>query len=320
MDSPKNETQMKKEKENMPSIAILNEKKVDQAMFLQIEILIQQQYQVLVPALVFEYRPTSNTVREFSGWDYEDLAEFFTHFGDIELLEIYGKVAIILFKTFIDAYTSKEFLQNTSNYKDTEKDNFVIRWYTAEDETYLSELMKSKLKKYTPNQIVENVQTSNKNGWGQGQNQNNNYRDRKENQFGYNYNINYNNYQDYSKNNTGGQGNTGEYPTPNFNDQYNYYASMCLTPKAREEFSGIMNTSTQSQGSSNSYQSTNYYPYDEDSKSQVGNDKYLVNGKYTCKFEIQIENDNEFQVARRLIGAKVIFFGFFWIFSIFLIF
>jgi hypothetical protein len=26
--------------------------------------------------------------------------------------------------------------------------------------------------------------------------------------------------------------------------------------------------------------------------------------KYTCKFEIQIQNDKEFQVARRLIGAK----------------
>ena len=30
------------------------------------------------------------------------------------------------------------------------------------------------------------------------------------------------------------------------------------------------------------------------------------NGKYTCRFEIQIENDKDFQVARRLIGAKVI--------------
>jgi len=33
-------------------------------------------------------------------------------------------------------------------------------------------------------------------------------------------------------------------------------------------------------------------------------DKYLSNGKYTCKFYVQIDNDNEFQVARRLIGAK----------------
>ena len=30
-----------------------------------------------------------------------------------------------------------------------------------------------------------------------------------------------------------------------------------------------------------------------------------LTGKFTCRFEIQIENDKEFQVARRLIGAKV---------------
>jgi len=29
--------------------------------------------------------------------------------------------------------------------------------------------------------------------------------------------------------------------------------------------------------------------------------------KYTCRFEIQIENDKEFQVARKIIGSKVIF-------------
>jgi hypothetical protein len=28
------------------------------------------------------------------------------------------------------------------------------------------------------------------------------------------------------------------------------------------------------------------------------------NIKYTCRFDIQIDNDKEFQVARRLIGAK----------------
>jgi thioredoxin reductase len=39
----------------------------------------------------------------------------------------------------------------------------------------------------------------------------------------------------------------------------------------------------------------------EEKKSQP-----MQNGKYTCRFEIQIENDKEFQVARRLIGAKVI--------------
>jgi len=36
----------------------------------------------------------------------------------------------------------------------------------------------------------------------------------------------------------------------------------------------------------------------------VDNSEKSSNGKYTCKFEIQIENDKEFQVARRIIGSK----------------
>ena len=42
---------------------------------------------------------------------------------------------------------------------------------------------------------------------------------------------------------------------------------------------------------------------DEDRKNQQ-----QQNGKFTCRFEMQIENDKEFQVARRLIGAKVNFY------------
>jgi len=47
-----------------------------------------------------------------------------------------------------------------------------------------------------------------------------------------------------------------------------------------------------------------YYNNEENNQNFSPENKYLVNGKYTCKFEIQIENDNEFQVARRLIGSK----------------
>ncbi len=39
---------------------------------------------------------------------------------------------------------------------------------------------------------------------------------------------------------------------------------------------------------------------EDDKKSNI-----MQNGKYTCRFEIQIENDKDFQVARRLIGSKV---------------
>ncbi len=39
-------------------------------------------------------------------------------------------------------------------------------------------------------------------------------------------------------------------------------------------------------------------------KDRNGNPANGSTSKYTCRFEIQIENDKEFQVARRLIGAK----------------
>ncbi len=288
MDSPKYESQVKKERET--SIT-QSDKKVDDHMFMQIECLIKQQYQVFVPALVFEYKPTDNNIREFSGWDYEDLSEFFSHFGEMDLLEIYGKVAIVLFRTFIDAYTSREFLQNSSNFKDSEKDNFTIRWYGQDDEQYISEAMKSKYKKYTAGQIVENINSSIVSNYLIGGSNNFNSFNTLSN-----YSQNYNNYYN---------GGTNEYLGTNFNGQYNYYASMCLNPKARDEFNKVLTTSNTSGNCNNSY-----YGYDEDGKSSSNgtgtvSDKFLVNGKYTCKFEIQIENDNEFQVARRLIGAKV---------------
>lgn len=272
MDSPKNEAQMK---ERTEVEAPKNDR--DRQFHQQIEIFIQQQYGVFVPALVFEYRPTQTSQqrqKEFSGWDYEDLLEFFSHFGDVELLEIYGKKSVILFKTFIDAHSTKEFLDNSNNFKDSEKDNFIVRWYSIEDEVLISELLRSKLKRPTPNQLVDNL-----NYWGN--------QSLKEKEYYPTYNS-----QNYY--NTRGENlfsNSSEYFTTNFNGQYNYYAAMSLNPKAREEFNLVVNSGSPSSNT-----------YDEEGKQNQ--DKFLTNGKYTCKFEIQIENDNEFQVARRLIGAK----------------
>jgi hypothetical protein len=281
MDSPQNDIYTEKEM-IMDHHTLIYERKIDNQMSEQIETLIQRQYNVFVPALVFEYKPTHN-IREFSGWDSEDLSEFFSHFGEIELLEIYGKLSIVVFKTFLDAYSCKEFLQNSSNFKDSEKDNFVIRWFTQEDEGFSSEIIRNKMKKYKPNQIMELINSPN--SW----NNNTNY----------NNQMNYGNYYNQYNNNQ----NMSIDPFPvSLNKQYNYYGTMCLSPSAKGEFTSVLNMSNLQQ--SNSYNNGNYQGYDEDVKS--ASDKCLLNGKYTCKFEIQIENDNEFQVARRLIGAKVI--------------
>ena len=94
--------------------------------------------------------------------------------------------------------------------------------------------------------------------------------------------------------------NSNEQIACSFNAQYNYYATWCLSPGARVEFNSILNNQP--------IYNVNYnkYGYDGDEGCNKGLDKNLFKGKYTCKFEIQIENDNEFQIARRLIGSKVI--------------
>ena len=248
----------------------------------QVECLIQHQYSIFVPAIVLKYKIENKITKEkdFYGWDYDDLFEFFSGFGDIENLEISSNVAIILFKTFVDAYTTKEFLQNSSNFKDNDKNNFNIDWYKREDESYISEMFKEKIKRVTPSKILDNIQiNTNKNST------NFNYEE--------NLNITNNKKNDYINNN--------ELIASNFNAQHNYFATWCLSPIARNEFNTILNNQP--------IYNINYnkYGYDFDESKNYSSDKNLFNGKYTCKFEIQIENDNEFQVARRLIGAKVKF-------------
>lgn len=93
--------------------------------------------------------------------------------------------------------------------------------------------------------------------------------------------------------------NSNEQIASSFNAQYNYFATWCLSPSARMEFNHILNNQP--------IYNVNYnkYGYDGDESYNKGLDKTLFRGKYTCKFEIQIENDNEFQISRRLIGSKV---------------
>jgi len=146
---------------------------------------------------------------------------FFSHFGEIDKLEILGKISIVLFKTFFDASAAKEYLQNTSNFIETEKFNFVTRWYKLEDENHFtfSEELKNKLNQiHKSNFVIQPVITTNKN-----------------------LNIN----------------------------------------------------------------STQFFPsnYSKDHELKAEETKF-PNHKYTCRYEIQIENDKEFQVVRRIIGSK----------------
>jgi hypothetical protein len=127
----------------------------------QVECLIQHQYSIFVPAIVLKYKLENTNEpkeKEFYGWDYNDLLDFIKNFGEIENLEISSNVAIVLFKTFMDAYTSKEYLQNSNNFKDSEKNNFHVDWYRREDEVYISEIFKEKIRRVSPATILDTIQ------------------------------------------------------------------------------------------------------------------------------------------------------------------
>lgn len=204
-------------------------------MFYQIENMIQQQLQVNIPSLVIEYRQNNDQDLEFAGWDQDDLTEFFAHFGKIEMLEVYGKISVILFRTFVDAYTCDQFLQNSSNFKETEQNRFTSRWLTPQDMSFLSDNAKLKIGQF---------------------------------------------------------GQTTGYYANNMNNLY-FNNSMYSVPYNNENFN------------SSNLQTNSYSEDYENQQAFTNKDNYLQNGKYTCKFDIKIENDNEFQVARRVIGAKV---------------
>jgi len=291
----------------------------------QIEYLIQQQYQIFVPALVLDF---SNNDKD---WDKDDLFKVCSYFGDIDCLEIIGKSAILLFRHFIDAFSCKEYLLNTNNFKSLENgsSNIVIRWYSPEDEKQISKSLQNKIKATTPDAVINSV-----------------------------------NHQSYLNPNCLNYNNPDNFST-NINTLNAYYAAWTLTPSARNEFGNLVtqqmnyfsqvhnqreniNYNNNNNNSSNnnnmnninnnnnnnninnnnntSYNSNvgSYYnnfaskqnafsksiytdfpnePCEDEQPPFKSPDK-IFNGKYTCRFEIQIENDKDFQVSRRLIGAK----------------
>lgn len=237
-------------------------------MFNQIEGLIQNQFNITTPALVFEYKPSLNEYNsDFTGWDHDDLVEFFSHFGEINSLQVFGKTAVILFNSFIDAYTSREFLTNSSNFKESEKDNFKVRWFTPQDEDSVTEPIRSKLKKYFKTQQIDKTSIINK----------------------------------LSQNNCTSNGFNDYYPKTMSNTQSSFSSSSNSFNNSGSQFNNSATSSINHSFNSNNKQSM----FSKGTSSDNNEDQdTLQNGKYTCKFEIQIENDAEFQVARRLIGAK----------------
>lgn len=201
-----------------------------------------------------------------------------------------------MFNTFFDANTAREFLQNNSNFKETEKNNFVARWYKLDDESLVSETLRKKITKYTNKFLEQHLKKMNIMG---NMGKNINMNGGQEKHSSQNINNQYNNQQNNFNGNNNGN-NTLQYKG-GLNNQTSFNGSDSM-----EGFrSGLNNKGASSMYSSPQLNVLNSNLYNPQLQNKKAEDNSNINGKFTCRFEIQIENDKDFQVARRLIGSKV---------------
>ena len=269
----------------------------------KIELFIQQSENVTLPAIVFEYLSKDNT-----DFEANDLRNFYEQFGEIEDFELNGKVSVVMFKLFFAANTCREFLQNEHNFKDNMKKDFMVRWFNLnEDSELIPEEVRDKyehisqknsinLKQNISSISLNNMNNNNmiRNGNNMIQNNinlNNNYNI--QNQYVQpnimnNMNINNMNINNMNINNMNiNNMNMINYNTP-MNIQNFYMNNMIPNPQ------NIMNNNFNQNINMNNNNYINNHQNNEEKNY----------GKYTCKYEILIPNDKEFQIARRLIGSK----------------
>jgi hypothetical protein len=231
----------------------------------------------------------------FPGWDLQDLETFFTEIGEIQYIKNNGSKTIIIYQRFYDALVAIEFFKNAQNFKEEiNKDTFTIDWIQLNNEigrTFSEEVYSTvfsiyeKFHKYYKDYFLNtNNQMLGMTGGFVGGNFNmpSNYSMQQPMDNNYNWNNNMNYYQNQNQNpNNFYGGNQNNYNKDNkFNSNNNGY---------NNKFGNNQNNSSSNNQNNN---------------TGVGNDEDTKSGKYTCRFEILIDNDKEFQIARKLIGSK----------------
>ena len=241
----------------------------------KIELFIQQNENITIPALVFEYLSKDNI-----DFDTNDLKNFYEQFGEVEIHELNGKISIVLFKLFFVANTCKEFLQNEHNFKENMKKDFIVQWFDLEkNRNLISEETQKKFEEISKKNSI-NIKQNILNPF-----KNNNIMMNRNDQFILNNNKNLQNQfiqQNILKINE-------MVPQINIMNQNNPLIMQNLY------LNGMINKNILN----NTYnQKLNYK-----NNNNINEEKYN-NGKLTCKYEILIPNDKDFQIARRLIGSK----------------
>ncbi len=267
----------------------------------KIELFIQQSENVTIPAIVFEYLSKDNT-----DFEANDLRNFYEQFGEIDDFELNGKISVVLFKLFFAANTCREFLQNEHNFKDNMKKDFRVRWFNLNDDYQLiSDEAQIKYEEISNKNSI-NLKQNNLNVFFSNGNNNNMMK-------------NINNQIFINNNNTNNINiNQNEFINQNIMNMnmgmniMNQNNSMNIQNMF---FNGMINQNMNAMINQNMNNNNIYNQNFNMNNNNLNNNKnYIMNnnpineektyGKFTCKYEILIQNDKEFQIARRLIGSK----------------
>ena len=286
----------------------------------KIELLIQQKYNITIPSLIFEYLSTENV-----DFEVNDLKNFYNQFGDVVDFTINGKMSIVLYDTFLSAVCCKEFLFNENNFKENMKKKFSIKWFDYEkDKNLLPQQIKSQFETIHNQNICnikelnkQNIINTNKNRLNNSNNNINNI----------NINQNQNNQNQININGNPNQNANNIFRSPNLMMKYNQMKINQNIPmnninNLQQNMHSIPNFGIQNimmsqpmnmslfinqnmTGMNNMMgMQMNNHQYNQNQKQFNQNLEEKNYGKYTCKYEILIPNDKDFQVARRLIGSK----------------
>ena len=296
----------------------------------KLELIVQLSYNITIPALYFE-----NLSPESIIFDSDNLKNFFSQSGEIIDFITKGKTIIVLYKNFIDAEISMRYLMNDNFYKDNLRNNFAIRWFDYEKDMNIIppelEIKFEKIHQKNESNIMDNKKKDilNMVHKANGNKLNNGI---KGNNINNNININLNNSTKNNQNLINPNINQNQninniFISPNIITQYNQIKmnqriqmnGMNNLQSNMQQINnyGIQNMVMQPPGNLAMFMNQNLGGMNNIMGMQMNNHQYNINqkqfnqnieeknyGKYTCKYEILIPNDKEFQVARRLIGSK----------------
>ena len=247
----------------------------------KIESFLKKKFNKITPTIYIEY-PKTKDYSSLLKIDLENLKNILNKFGKINFIEIYHLISLVQYDTFLSAYSCLKYFEKINKSKE---DKIICRWFEEKDEEIVSEDILSKIKKLKPYEIVDNINKSMKNYYMKKQDKN----------------------HDFSEILDDDENNEKENILTDGITQLEYYSIFCLSKKAQKEFNEIASLN-KSRGIKNMELTYNINPRELNMNNNLtqlnANNNEKGNIKYICKFYLQIEGDKDFQVIKRVIGAK----------------